>query len=303
MRIGASLASAYANVGDDVRTGARMMIERARAARDAGLWCLTIGDHHVNRRPYYQNTPMLGRLLGEWGDDRAAGCLFLVPLWNPVLMAEQIGTLAACAGEPFIVQTGIGLSERDGMGTDRRHRGRLMDEAIPVVQSLLTGEPLDSEFFGFTGAVVSPVAPGPVEWWIGAAAPAGIDRAARVGDGWYAEPGLTLDVAKVRMDLYQERCAHHGRPPLRVPIRRDILVAPTDAAAEAIVEPVIASGYRGMDPSALVYGSPSRVAEHFARYGELGFTDIIVRQMAVSQTDALRSYELLADVIPQVAAL
>src|SRR3954464_4330286 len=50
---------------------------------------------------------MLGRLLAEWGD-APAGCLFLLPLWHPVLVAEQIGTLAAVAQGPFIMQCGLG---------------------------------------------------------------------------------------------------------------------------------------------------------------------------------------------------
>ena len=77
----------------DVRAGARWMVERARAAADAGLDSLFVGDHHNVPVPYYQNVPILGRLLAEW-DDRPAGALFLLPLWHPVLLAEQIGTLA-----------------------------------------------------------------------------------------------------------------------------------------------------------------------------------------------------------------
>ncbi len=289
------MASAHPSV--DGREGARRMIERARAAREAGLWCLTVGDHHANRRPYFQNTAILGRLLAEWGDDRPAGCLFLMPLWNPVLMAEQIGTLATMAGEPFIVQTGLGdPADRAAMGTDRRHRGRLLDESIAVVDALLAGERVDSAYFGFTGTSVSPHPPGPIEWWIGASSDAGIDRAARVGDCWYADPALTLEQAQARMAFYRDRCAHYGRPPVRVPLRRDILVAETDAEAEAIVAPLLAAGYRGIDPAALAFGSPATVAEHFASYGALGFTDIIVRQMAVAQDAALRSYALLAAV-------
>lgn len=294
MRIGASLASSYPRA--EGREGARMMVQRAQAAREAGLWCLTIGDHHANRRPYYQNTPMLGRLLAEWGDDRPAGCLFLVPAWNPVLMAEQIGTLATLAGEPFIVQTGLGHHERDAMGTDRRPRGRLLDEAIAVVTALLAGETVDSTFFGFRQATISPRPPGAVEWWIGAAASVGIERAARVGDCWYAEPGLTPATAAERLAVYREACATHGRQPTRIPIRRDILVAESDAEAARIVAPILAAGYRGIDPAALAIGSPATVAEHFARYEDLGFTDVIVRQMSVEQGDALRSYALLTEV-------
>jgi alkanesulfonate monooxygenase SsuD/methylene tetrahydromethanopterin reductase-like flavin-dependent oxidoreductase (luciferase family) len=99
------------------------MIERARAAREAELDSLFVGDHHATPIPYYQNTPMLGRLLAEWGD-APAGCLFLLPLWNPVLVAEQVGTLAAIAQGRFIFQCGLGDGERQfaAMGADIKFR-------------------------------------------------------------------------------------------------------------------------------------------------------------------------------------
>jgi hypothetical protein len=70
------------------------MIARAAAAHRAALDSLFVGDQHVSATSYFQNTPLLGRLLAEWGE-APAGCLFLLPLWHPVLVAEQIGTLAA----------------------------------------------------------------------------------------------------------------------------------------------------------------------------------------------------------------
>jgi len=52
------------------------MIERAAAARRAALDFLFVGDQHVSPTPYYQNSPMLGRLLAEWGEAPApARCL------------------------------------------------------------------------------------------------------------------------------------------------------------------------------------------------------------------------------------
>ncbi|PWU22730.1 MAG: LLM class flavin-dependent oxidoreductase, partial [Candidatus Rokuibacteriota bacterium] len=92
MRLGISLTSGYPP--GDPRVAARHMIERAAAARRAGLDSLFVGDHHATPGPYYQNVPIFGRLLAEWGN-APAGCLFLLPLWNPVLLAEQVGTLAA----------------------------------------------------------------------------------------------------------------------------------------------------------------------------------------------------------------
>jgi alkanesulfonate monooxygenase SsuD/methylene tetrahydromethanopterin reductase-like flavin-dependent oxidoreductase (luciferase family) len=78
MKVGISLTSNHPDAKDP-RQGARWMIERTAAAHRAGLDSLFIGDHHVSPTPYYQNTPMLGRLLAEWGE-APAGCLFLLPL-------------------------------------------------------------------------------------------------------------------------------------------------------------------------------------------------------------------------------
>src|SRR6267142_842979 len=129
LRVGISLTSAYAT--GDARRGARMMIERAAAARRAGLDSLFLGDHHSTGSPYYQNVPMLGRLLAEWGD-APAGCLFLLPLWHPVLVAEQIGTLAAIARGRFIMQCGLGWGEARfaALGANIRTRPSAFEEAL-----------------------------------------------------------------------------------------------------------------------------------------------------------------------------
>ena len=139
MRIGISVTSAF-DVAD-VRVGARYMIEQARAARDAKLDSLFVGDHHVTPRPYYQNSPILGRLLAEWGD-RAAGALYLLPLWNPVLVAEQTATLACINRGRFIMQCGIGGDERQssGMGVDIRLRPSMFEESLETIRALWRGE-------------------------------------------------------------------------------------------------------------------------------------------------------------------
>ena len=87
------------------------MIERARAAREAGLDSLFVGDHHgTGPGKYYQNSPILGRLLAEW-DERPAGALYLLPLWHPVLVAEQVATLASIAQGRFIMQCAVGAED------------------------------------------------------------------------------------------------------------------------------------------------------------------------------------------------
>src|SRR3954462_8007900 len=121
MKIGTSLRSGYARRAP--RRGAQWMIERARASAAAGLDSLFVGDHHNVPVPYYQNVAILSRLLAEW-DDRPAGALFLLPLWHPVLLAEQLGTLASIAPGPFILQCAIGGGAEQFRVFDTTERAR-----------------------------------------------------------------------------------------------------------------------------------------------------------------------------------
>jgi alkanesulfonate monooxygenase SsuD/methylene tetrahydromethanopterin reductase-like flavin-dependent oxidoreductase (luciferase family) len=288
MRIGTSLRSGY--VIDDARAGARWMIERARASHDAGLDSLFVGDHHGVPVPYYQNSPMLGRLLAEWGD-RPAGALYLLPLWNPVLVAEQVGTLAALASGRFIMQCAIGggAEQFAAMGADVHQRAPSFERNLDVIRRLCAGEKVD-------GTQIAPRPPEPLEVWIGGHAPAAVDRAARLGDGWLAGPEVTLETARDLVAAYLERCGAHDRTPTAVAIRRDIHVGVDDADAERVAGPVLAGGYRGFDPSACAVGGPERVAEQFRGLAAMGYTDVIVRHLADDQNEVLASIARLAAV-------
>lgn len=295
MRIGISLASIHLEATHEQAPA--WVLERARAAARAGLDTLTIGDHHATGpAPYVQNVPMLGRLLAEW-DDRPAGLLFLVPAWNPVLMAEQIGTLAAIAEGPFIVQTGLGGRDQvDAMGLDVAHRGRALEENLRVVQALIGGDEVD-------GVRIAPLPPREVEWWIGAHTPPALDRAARLGTGWYADAGIDGETGLDQMRHYLDACERHGREPGRMPIRKDVFVSDDGDRARAFGDDAIERGYRGDQPrGAVAYGTVDDVAEQLAPFAGYGFTDVIVRTMVgVPQDEAVRSIELCGEVARRLA--
>jgi alkanesulfonate monooxygenase SsuD/methylene tetrahydromethanopterin reductase-like flavin-dependent oxidoreductase (luciferase family) len=274
------------------------VLEQARTAGRVGLDTLSLGDHHsTGPTAYVQQVPMLGRILAEW-DDRPAGCLFLVPLWHPVVMAEQIGTLAALASGPFIVQTGLGggSAQFRAMGADLNERGRRLEEGIVVVQALLRGEVVSNALWGIEEACIAPRPPQATEWWIGGAAPVALDRAARLGDCWYGNADLTPQTAAATIALYREACARHGREPTRIPIRKDVFVADTRAEADKVGDALMDAGYRGFERAAVAYGDPDAVAEQLAPFGDLGFTDVIIRIMPVGSDAGLRSVELAGEV-------
>jgi alkanesulfonate monooxygenase SsuD/methylene tetrahydromethanopterin reductase-like flavin-dependent oxidoreductase (luciferase family) len=303
MRVGISLTSGHS--AKDPREGARWMIERAAAARQAGLDSLFVGDHHATPGPYYQNVPILGRLLAEWGA-APAGCLFLLPLWNPVLVAEQVGTLAAVARGRFIFQCGLGYDEAQfaAMGTSLKHRPSAFEESFSIVQRLLRGETVSaSGRFAFRDARVALRPAENVEYWIGASARPAIDRAARLADGWLASPSLTLDEARDQAAFYLERCKAHGRTPRAVAVRRDIYVGESAADADEVKSKVLAAGYRGIPAPALVAGSVDQVVERFAELSTLGYTDVIVRHLTSDHAKVLGSLERLRRVREALASV
>jgi alkanesulfonate monooxygenase SsuD/methylene tetrahydromethanopterin reductase-like flavin-dependent oxidoreductase (luciferase family) len=290
-----------------MRGGVRAVLAEARAAARAGLDSLTVGDHHATGPAgYVQNVPVMGRILAEW-TGRQSGCLFLVPLWNPVLMAEQIGTLATMSDGPFIVQAGIGAGRQQfaAMGADLSGRVPVFEESVKVVNALLEGETVHSERFGIEGACIAPTPPQGVEWWIGGGVAKSIDRAARLGDCWYGNADLTPETAARDLAIYRDACARHGRNPSRIPIRKDVLVCENGSEAVKAGDALIAAGYRGFERAAVAYGDPADVAEQLSVYRDLGFTDIIIRTMAPIPAElgpdaAVRSVELAGEVQDQL---
>jgi alkanesulfonate monooxygenase SsuD/methylene tetrahydromethanopterin reductase-like flavin-dependent oxidoreductase (luciferase family) len=303
MKVGVSLRSAYAPM--DVRTGARWLVERTRAARDAGLDSLFIGDHHNVPVPYYQNVPMLGRLLAEW-DDRPAGALFLLPLWQPVLLAEQIGTLASIASGPFVMQCALGggADQFEPMGASLRTRPSRFEAVLDIVRRLCAGEEVSTESpFPIPRARIAPIPPQPLEVWIGGSADPAVDRAARLGDAFLIGPEATPAQVGELVGTYREACARHGRPAAKIAVRRDVHVGRDEADARRVAGPIVDAGYRGFDPAAPVVGGIETTAAAFAELGSLGCTDVIIRHLADDHDEVLASFERLGAVRSAVAHL
>ena len=282
------------------------MVERATTARDAGLDSLFVGDHHATGPyGYYQNTPILGRMLAEWGD-APSGVLMLLPLWHPVAAAEQLGTLACIAEGRFVLQCALGGGEQQfaALGVSLKHRVARFELGLDIIRRLLAGEEVTSADgpYQLRGAKVAPVTPEPLEVWIGASAPKAIERAARLGDGWLANADAVPGEAAEQARAYLDACAHLGREPGVIAIRRDVHVGADTADARRVAAPIVEAGYRGFRPDAVTYGDAGEVADRFQAYAEMGYTDVIVRHLAEDQTEVLESLQRLGDVRDAIAA-
>ncbi len=295
MRIGISVCSNYRV--SDPREGARNMVERARAARQADLDTLFVGDHHVTPTAYYQNNAILGRMLAEWGN-KPAGALYLLPLWHPVLLAEQIGTLAAIMEGRFIMQCGLGDAHQcHAMGVDPKLRVPMFEASLDIMRALWAGETVTHErFWNIKEARINPVPAVAVDVWVGSTVPAAINRTARLAEGWLASPSTSLAEATDSLNLYRQACAEHERTPTAVALRRDIFIGADAGEAAALKARYLEKGYRGFSEEALMTGDVDEVAAAMQAFADAGYTDIIVRNVSADQAEALATIERLAEV-------
>lgn len=302
MRIGISIASSQP--GTDARAGAQNMVERTVAAAAADLDSLFVGDHHVTRSAYYQNSVILPRMLAHWGN-KPAGALYLLPLWHPVLLAEQIATMASIAQGRFIMQCGLGGESVQslGMGVPNAERVGRFEASLTLLRALWAGETVsEDKYWQITDARIAPLPPEPIEVWVGSVVPAALRRTARMAEGWLASPSLTLSDASASIGHYQQYCAEFQRAPTAVAVRRDIYVGADAAEAQAVAQPYIERGYRGFGPDALMVGSVEEVTEQMLAMARAGFTDVIVRNLSRDQAQCLACIERLGEVRSRVHA-
>ena len=299
IKIGISVSSSHKGLSPE--DGADRMVERARAARQADLDSLFVGDHHVTPFPYFQNSVILARMLSEWGE-KPFGALYLLPLWHPVILAEQIATLASLSRAPFILQCGLG-DNRQGkaMGIDMKQKVGRFIACLEVIRALWQGGSVEeNRYWNIKGAQISPLPSHEIEVWIGSVVGDAIKRTAKLGDGWLASPGLTPDQANQAIKEYRSYCDFFHRKPLCA-IRRDVYVGSSSAEAKKVVSPYIEKGYRGMPPDALLYGSVSEVAGQVGVLKAQGFDQVIIRNISGDQEKCIETIHRFKEVKAQLA--
>jgi alkanesulfonate monooxygenase SsuD/methylene tetrahydromethanopterin reductase-like flavin-dependent oxidoreductase (luciferase family) len=130
----------------------------------------------------------------------------LVPLHDPLRIAEDIAVLDLASGGRLVVIGGIGYrpGEYAAHGKDWSKRGALQDEAVDVMLKAWTGEP-----FEYRGTTVR-VTPRPFTQphptlMLGGSSKAAVRRAARFGLPFMA-PGNLPEMEA----YYYEQCREHG---------------------------------------------------------------------------------------------
>lgn len=176
----------WARVGWDAlyRSHLDLIVESEQLGFDAA-W---LTEHHFVDDGYSPSLlPIGAAIAARTHRIRIGTFLLLLPLHNPVRVAEDTATLDLISGGRFDLGVGLGYrkGEFDDQGIPARERAGRMQENLTIVRRLLSGESvtIDGRYTRLRNIRISPPAlqrPHP-PIWVGGTAPKAIERAARMG--------------------------------------------------------------------------------------------------------------------------
>jgi alkanesulfonate monooxygenase SsuD/methylene tetrahydromethanopterin reductase-like flavin-dependent oxidoreductase (luciferase family) len=313
MKIGMSLTTSY-SIQRDSRELVTSLIEQVELMAALGFDSLSLGDHHLTNDHYVQVMPAISRMAGISGDMQLLP-LFLLPFYNPVLLAEQMATLDVITGGRTAMICGLGYDPAAFIAfqTTQRVRVPRFVESFEILRALMSGDDVTYQGRHYTINQGIRINPKPLQqtlpMWIAAGAEPAVRRAAKMADGWTIVPGWGLPLIKERLQTYRSALAEFGRSEEsnEVVLRRDIHLAPTSEAASREAATLFEHGYRGQSAGelqqSLVVGGPAECIELLEQFEELGISRVLFRCALDEKEQALQTIRLLGEeVIPHFAS-
>jgi len=208
------------------------------------------------------------------------GTTMLLPGRNVLRLAKQLASLDLLSSGRLLVTLVPGLThtpEREAVGVEPRHRGALLDEALPLLRRLWAGETVshDGPAARFRDVKLSPLpVQQPLEVWLGGTAPAALERCGRLSDGWL--PSLcTPEAAAAGRVVIEEAAARAGRSISREHFGVSIgyATAPIDPATARVM-----NARRPRSVELTPVGLPA-LRDLIERFLTVGFSKFVVRPL------------------------
>ena len=184
-------------------------LQQIAEAEDLGFSSCWLTEHHFCEDGYTPSPLVLAGAIGARTRTMQLGTnLMLLPLHDPVRVAEDAATLSLVTGGRFDLGVGIGYRqlEFDQFGRKISHRPSLVEEGIEIVRRAWSGKPVSfsGKRFEVGDLCVTPAPEHTPAILLGGMAPPAIDRAARVADGFLCTGGIGIDI-------YAEALERHGK--------------------------------------------------------------------------------------------
>ena len=333
MKFGLGLAVQH-RPDDDQASRFHEHIEQVRLARAVGFSTVWASQHFLAQPfTYFQPIPTLARLAAEAEGMTLGTGVLLLPLYQPLDVAEQMATLDVIAGGRTILGLGLGYRDEENaaFGVDPRSRVGRLTEGVEVIERLWMGEPVTYEGRYFTLRDVQlslrPLQRPRPRIWLAANTDAGVKRAAKLGDAWLMNPHTTLASLERQIALFHDTRRTLGKPRATdVPLIKECVVAEDTATAVSDARPYLEEKYRAyqrwqqdkalpegetfdlsfeeLARDRFIVGDPARAVDEITRYRErLGVTELSFRVQwpGMPHHLVLRSIRLLGEkVLPKL---
>jgi len=203
----------------------------AQAAEQLGYQHLLIYDHvlgastasrpdwrgaYTSDTPFHEPFVLFGYLAGLTRQLELVTGVIVLAQRQTALVAKQAAEIDVLSGGRLRLGVGIGWNdvEYQALGENFHNRGARMEEQIAVLRALWT-EPVltfKGRWHTIEDAGIKPLPiQRPIPIWIGATADAGIERAGRIGDGWFPQRGPD-DLARAQIERLRQAAVDAGRP-------------------------------------------------------------------------------------------
>lgn len=332
MKLGLYMATQWRQ-GADLGPELANLIQQTRAAKAAGLASLMVGQHFVSSPlQMFQAMPLLARLAAEAEGMRLGPGLLLLPLLNPVIVAEETATLDWLTGGNAIIGLGLGYrrEEFESIGVPFKERVPRFVEGVEMIRKLWREPTVEhtGRFHRLAGvqASVRPARPEGPPIWMAGDVEAAVERAAKLGDAWMPSPMVSEDNVGKLGGLFRDTRAKLGLPAAaEYPIIRECHVGSGSGnALDEVREPLAfkyeayaswsgASGFVPADriradfdkfaANRFIIGSESEVVDRIGRYGDRTGTDHILLRVqwpGLGQKTVMRTLERLGRVVQQL---
>ena len=281
-------------LADPAARSARLVLDMAARAEEAGLDSVWVGDS-LTAKPRLEPLAVLSAIAARTSRVRLGTAVLLAALRHPVLLAQTCATVDVISEGRLVIAAGVGgafneaqVHEWQDAGVPPSGRARRLEEIVQIVKGLGGENPLDFSGRHFkldsTSMLPRPVQSNGIPFLLACHWRSGREaqfrRAARLADGIisisdtpeeYAQ--LVQTVRGLADDMGRDGQALDTVMYMTVNMESDVAKAEADAKE-------FLTGYYGADIWGIrwgPFGGPEMVKDRMAEYAEAGAQTIVVR--------------------------
>jgi alkanesulfonate monooxygenase SsuD/methylene tetrahydromethanopterin reductase-like flavin-dependent oxidoreductase (luciferase family) len=198
------------------------ILDEAVYAEEVGLHSAWIGEHHISTLGVLSCPDLvLAQVAARTTRIRLAPAVSVLPLHNPIRVAEQWATLDLLSGGRVDFAAGRGYDRREyePFRVSVADNQSILEEGVEVVRKLwASDDPIShhGRHYHFDSVATTPrPVQRPIPFYVASFSRPSIELAARLGCNLIVAPfaaAMTFGGLRQVRDLYDETCARHGRP-------------------------------------------------------------------------------------------